>query len=108
MGLNRLFEGNPEISGWLKREVYIQRWIYWFALLITLGVGLYLGFSMGKDEGLQVGYSSGFAAACPEPASITEDSQPMTFSAFLDWAGQVELPPMGWALLVLLVLVIVK
>jgi len=103
-------------------------------IALAMLVATFWGLMLGHDEGIQKGYSEGKADGellgyykgldegtqrCPVEVwwddawgennhiEIAEQEQ-MNFSSFLNWAGKVELPPMGWALLILLVLVIVK
>jgi hypothetical protein len=88
--------------------------------------GYQQGYSAGKTVGETLGYCRGLedgrnecvirpwwndiwggASPCARVNNPPE-KEAMNFSAFLDWAGKVELPPVGWALLILLVLVILK
>jgi hypothetical protein len=70
-------------------------------------LGVMFGYSSGKQDGYNSGFMEGNSLSCPT-LSLPSSETPMNFSAFLDWAGKVELPPIGWALLILLALVIIK
>lgn len=107
--MNGLFESKDagKFWGWMQERPPTARWGVFAALFLFAFAAFVCGYSSGKLDGYHSGFLAGQNEACPAP-NISEDSTPMNFSAFLDWAGEVELPPIEWAFLILLVLVILR
>lgn len=113
--MSRLFEteGWNNFRLWYHGNSQVHNGHTFLVICLILVGAFWIGSALGHDDGYRighnVGYSEGKNEVCPlMPTLSPSEETPMNFSSFLDWAGKVELPPIGWALLIFLAVVMLK
>jgi hypothetical protein len=82
---------------------------HWQLLAIVVST-MFISVLVGNAIGYNSGYEAGLAVHTPTFETIAGqvDVAPMTLSQFGTWFMQLELPPMWWALIILLILMVIR
>jgi hypothetical protein len=94
------------IEIWINRKIRITpNWkLAVFFIFVMIG-SLLVGNAIGYETGYKVGIAN---TPTLETIAGQVDMAPMTLSQFGTWFMQLELPPIGWALIILLILMVIR
>jgi hypothetical protein len=107
------FELEEKFIKWFKTPIQIIPWQFAIFCVIMLVVVFCAGSSQTNAREYQRGHYDGFNSfnefGNTNPTMSNELSEkPMTLSQFGTWLMQLQLPPIWWALIILLLLMVIR